>query len=199
MVVSFTETPTLSVLSDSCASSSAAACTSLASAGTSVATAGTMLETEPELQLNVREFIELTVERSQKAIQMTMIEGFEQLNSKVLHIQEEFSKVKKYLKGGSSGSMFQVSSSTKLPALPVKSLEELNNLEEVLEDEEEKQCLIIKLSMFGGSHMRSVINNTMNQVLTRELANQFSLHGKKNKRIFTKLKLFECIVGELFM
>ena len=107
-VVSFTETPTLSVLSDSCASSSAAACTSLASAGTSVATAGTMLETEPELQLNVREFIKLTVEHSQKAIQMTMIEGFEQLNSKVLHIQEEFSKVKKYLKGGSSGSMFQV-------------------------------------------------------------------------------------------
>ena len=107
-----------------------------------------MLETEPELQFNVREFIELTVERSQKAMQMTMIEGFEQLNSKVLHIQEEFSKVKKYLKGGSSGSMFQVSSSTKLPALPVKSLEELNNLEEVLEDEEEKHCLILKLSIY---------------------------------------------------
>ncbi|XP_018007749.1 uncharacterized protein LOC108665504 [Hyalella azteca] len=82
---------------------------------------------------------------------------------------------------------------SKLPKLPLKSIDDINALEETLSSAEERSRLIHHLSLVGGSKFTSVIHNAMKALLSKNLAMEFSLEGKK-KRAFKALKAHKCIV-----
>lgn len=84
-----------------------------------------------------------------------------------------------------------------LPMLPLKSIDEVNELELLLKDSDDnKQALIKKLSLIGGSRFTSVIHETMKGVFTKNAATQFSLLGKKHKKSFMELELYGCVISE---
>ena len=82
--------------------------------------------------------------------------------------------------------------------LPIMTVEELENVEKsVTEDDEILQSFIKRLSLFGGSSMRSVVHQTMNGLLNKELACQYSLCGRSGKKKkFSDLKIFHFVIGE---
>ena len=85
-----------------------------------------------------------------------------------------------------------------LPELPIKSMEELEYLEQLIAmNSEERRNLIARLLSYGGSHLRSVVHNMMNNLLDKNVAVQFTLHGRSHKkRKFIDLKIFTCLQGK---
>ena len=115
-----------------------------------------------------------------------------ELHKVIMELREEVQVMKKMIKKNNS---FTIDSSSKIPKLPVKSQHELELLEEILLDEHEVNNLKMKLTNFGGSQLRSTINNMVKNSISSEVAVQFSLQGKCDKLAFKDLKLCSCIQG----
>ena len=110
-----------------------------------------------------------------------------------VHCREEVKVIKKYLhKSGNHETL----TSSQLPPLPIQTLETLQTIEQILDIDDERKCLIRKLSIIGGNQPRAVVNNIMNALLSREVAIHFSLHGRTNKKAFKDLKIYLCVLGE---
>jgi len=62
-------------------------------------------------------------------------------------------------------------------------MEDVDNLECILEEEDGRIELLALLSTCGGRQLRSVVHSLMNTVMVKELAVQFTLHGKGGKKI----------------
>ncbi|KAL6434712.1 hypothetical protein ACFW04_006211 [Cataglyphis niger] len=58
--------------------------------------------------------------------------------------------------------------------LPLKSMEELHNLEIYLKHDEKKKEVVTKLSRFGGASPKIMIKRIMEKVFSNELAVQYS-------------------------
>ena len=83
----------------------------------------------------------------------------EHLNKNILNLKEEVKILKKR-----DVSCLQIDSEN-LPELPIKSIEELNDMERVLESDYEKVILIFKMmNLAAGSSLRSVIHNIHSQM-----------------------------------
>ena len=117
------------------------------------------------------------------------------LNTNICHFKEEL----KILKKRDINSL--LIDSENLPELPIKSIEELNEMEKVLESNDEKVILIHKMMNFAaGSSFRSVVHSIMNNTLTNEVSVLHSLHGKGKleKRKFLDLNTCYCVQGVIF-
>ena len=81
---------------------------------------------------------------------------------------------------------------------PIDSIEKFQDFEALLSSStDEKRHVVKKLKLVGGVQIRSVVNNLMRSVMTKEVGASFSLKGKsENKRSFENTKLFECIIGK---
>ena len=121
-----------------------------------------------------------------------------QLNS--LKLQEEMKEELSVLKKMIRKKNFPIGTDdyqSKLPDLPITSLEELALFEDTLEDPEEVKHLTANLAQIGGAKFNSVINNVMKILLSKDMAIRYSLHGKSNKEAFNKLKIYKCVIGKL--
>ena len=122
--------------------------------------------------------------------------GNEILQKELVTVKEELRLLKKYCKKNTEQTKTHDSRSA-LPNLPLKSVEELFAMEELLSSShEERNNLMAILKTSGGIHLRSVVHYMMRTCLTKEVSVQFSLKGKTTKKNFSELKLFECIKGE---
>lgn len=122
---------------------------------------------------------------------------FKSMNTEILNLREEVKVMKKILKGSYMSSDSSHIAESKLPTLPVKTVEELDKLEELLKNsEEERKNFVTKLSVIGGSSARSVVNAVMNAAIARNVAMQFSMHGKGEKKTFKELQIFSCMIGK---
>ena len=123
----------------------------------------------------------------------THIKSNRALFKEILEAKEEIKYLKKTIKKMGTTPIIEHSN---LPSLPVKTKEELDLLEEMLNDETELNNCIKKLSNFGGSNLRSTVNNVMKNAISNSIAIQYTLQGKSGKLSFMKLKLFTAIQGE---
>ena len=89
-----------------------------------------------------------------------------------------------------------VENEVSLPQLPIKSMEELDKFESLIKNEDARLALIRKLANVGGHDWGKVVYNTMNHLLSKEVASQFSRLGLKNKQSFKKLTLYKCVIGK---
>lgn len=118
--------------------------------------------------------------------------ALEEIHKEVINLREEV----KVLKGISKRTQpVSLIDETRLPPLPVKTPDQLDELETTLKDETEKNYLVNRLSVLGGRSSRSVVNNIMNYVIGREVAIFYSLHGRCSKKCFTELDVYSCIFG----
>ena len=109
-------------------------------------------------------------------------------------IKEEVRGVKKIVKTSQNfASTFEESC---LPSLPVRSTEQFNQLELVLADDNEKGHLIKKLQNYGGSNLRSTVNNMMKNLMKSEVSVKFSLQGRCEKISFLPTKTCICLQGK---
>ena len=116
------------------------------------------------------------------------------LHKEVSECKEEIRMLRRQIK--KSGNFDSFTESSNLPTLPVRTIEEMETLEKVLKIEDEKRNLVLKLSTYGGSHVRSIINTMMNNLMSRAVATLFSLQGKASKRSFQPTSSFTCVLGE---
>lgn len=110
-------------------------------------------------------------------------------------VKDDLKSIKRNLKKSQTEPLIKEPSN--LPELPIKNIEELEAMEKLLENFDMKNELANELSTIGGSKRSSVIYNIMNSLLSKEVANMFSLLGKKQKRPFKDLKLYDCVTSEL--
>lgn len=135
------------------------------------------------------------VESRLTQFQHSSLEAHESLHKEVVNSKEEMVVLKRMLK---KPSLPYISANFEnLPNLPVKSQENLNALEEVLRNELEQHNLVTKLQNFGGSTLRSTVNNVMRNTIASEVALLYSLQGKLYKQSFIELKTCKCIQGEI--
>lgn len=137
------------------------------------------------LEVKSYDFMVKSTEQKNKALK--------EMHKELVECREEIKLLKKCLRK-SEGQSFTDASN--LPPLPIKTMEDLEQMENVLCTEEEKRVLVNKLSVIGGSHTRSVVNNMMNHVFDRNVAVHFSLHGKTSKKAFKDLQIYPCILGK---
>ena len=123
---------------------------------------------------------------------MSLVDNLAGMHKEILDCTEEVKRLNKYAKDNECPSLTDSS----LPRLPVKSMEEMRILEHVLENEEQRKLLVLRLSTIGGSQMRSVVNNMMNNTIDRAVAMEFSMHGKTNKYTFKNTNVYLCILGK---
>lgn len=124
-----------------------------------------------------------------------VIESLKQVHSEVIENGEKISVVQKLLHKSKNPAVQQIESN--LPALPIKTEEELETLEKELMDAEQRELFMKRLSCFGGTTLRSVVHTMMNNTIHKTLAVKFSLQGRRGKKKFSDLKLYECIIGKL--
>lgn len=160
-----------------------------------------------QLQLaNCCLLIAIPVEESQSVQQMKcLIEANETLNNKldklytiVVHLSEDIKIVKKMLtkqnaeKTTNDDIMYDLSHIT----LPIKTMDEFNDVEKRVQEADFRKCLINKLSTYGGNTISNIVHFMMNGLLERNLAVKFSLQGKTKEK-FKDTHLFSCILGKL--
>ncbi len=122
------------------------------------------------------------------------------VEKEVIDTKEEVKLVKKLVKrnttaGNVSAWNANVVAPSKLPNLPVSSLEELENLETIIADDMEAKNLSQKLSNFGVDQLRSTVNNIMKKSISSNVAILYTFQGKTKKKSFINLKLCKCIQG----
>lgn len=87
---------------------------------------------------------------------------------------------------------------SKLPVLPVRNIDDLNELEKLISlDTEQNNILVSKLAHLGGAKCSTVIHTMMHWLITKEVAVQFSLRGKFAKRSFAALHIYACIMRKI--
>lgn len=118
------------------------------------------------------------------------LESFTKLHKEILDCKEEIKVMKQSFQTKKS-----VPSKNLFPLLPLCSLEDLSTFEEDLKDDTMAQNLIFYLSSFGSSQMRTSVHQIMKRVLQNEVAVQYSLHGKGDKKKFIDLQLCTCVRG----
>ncbi|XP_063234240.1 uncharacterized protein LOC134537581 isoform X4 [Bacillus rossius redtenbacheri] len=80
-----------------------------------------------------------------------------------------------------------------LSDFPLTNEEQLLVVEEKLNSEDYKRCLVIELSKIGGGDLKSVVKNLLEIIFTNTLAEKFSYVGGKKKRVFSALLLCKII------
>ena len=118
------------------------------------------------------------------------------MNSKNLHMAEEIKILKRLQRSQMVNEEFTAQSN--LPPLPLKTHEDIEATEKLLsEHEEEKKNLVMKLHSHGGSTARAVVNSMMNNLLTMQIAQHYSLVGRQGKKAFRALSgIYSCLLGE---
>ena len=114
------------------------------------------------------------------------------IHTEVVDTKEEVRVLKKFIKKNKNEPSAEPSN---LPSLPVRNTDEHKNLEEILQDENEMQNLVKKLSNYGGSQLRNTICNIMKNFLTSHVEVLYSMQGKNKKLPFLDLKLCKSIQG----
>ena len=120
------------------------------------------------------------------------LESFSKLHKEILDCKEEIKVLKQ-----SSQSKKMAPGKNLFPQLPLRTLEDLNNFEEDLKDGMMAQNLVNYLCMFGSYQMRTAVHHIMKRVLCSEIAVQFSLHGKGEKKNFIDLELCTCVRAKM--
>ncbi|XP_071574429.1 uncharacterized protein [Temnothorax nylanderi] len=79
-------------------------------------------------------------------------------------------------------------------ALPLKTNEEVQNMEKDLENQDFFEQMAISLNRIGGRDSRELIINILKRTITNEIAVQYSWAGKLKKMGFKDLLLAKCII-----
>ena len=119
--------------------------------------------------------------------------GLSNINKELLNTKEEIEVLKKMCKS-SSGSLITLTES-KLPSLPIKSNDQLIEMEQILVDDVEKSNLLKILQNYGGSNLRSTVNNIMKSLMKSEVSINYSLQGRSGKTAFLPMKTCACVQG----
>ncbi|XP_056124397.1 uncharacterized protein LOC130102397 isoform X1 [Rhinichthys klamathensis goyatoka] len=114
-------------------------------------------------------------------------------------VQENSAMLKKLLKDNTDSEV--PSSSTSVPNkevktnlnLPLKTFEDVNNIERELNTAASRKKMVKYLSMLGGFGPKDVIKNIMQRILTDDLAKEFNWQGRGDKKPFSKLILADVI------
>ncbi|KAK4877020.1 hypothetical protein RN001_009526 [Aquatica leii] len=77
--------------------------------------------------------------------------------------------------------------------LPLKTDDDVGEIEILLENEENMTLLVHMLSLVGGSSMESAILLMFRKLLVKELAVTYSGAGKRGKKSFKILRIYSCI------
>ncbi|XP_012215828.2 uncharacterized protein [Linepithema humile] len=84
-------------------------------------------------------------------------------------------------------------------SLPLKSNEELQNMEKDLEDKEFLEQMAISMNRIGGRNSHDLTINILKRVISNEVAPQYSWAGKLKKMGFKDLLLAKCIIRAVNM
>ena len=115
----------------------------------------------------------------------------EETFKEVVNTKEEVKSIKRSLAKSNTPIL-----NSNLPPLPVKTKEDLDNLEELIKEESEAANLVSRLSNYAGSALRSTINNIMKNTMTAQVGLLYSMQGKTNKLSFLETRVCRCIQGE---
>lgn len=109
-------------------------------------------------------------------------------------MKEEISVLKKMIRRRDNKP--EPGEKSRIPNLPIQSIEALEAFELELADEGIQTQLISHLAEIGGSKFTAVCHNIMKSLMTKEVAMLFSLQGKgsQGKRPFNKLKIYKCVL-----
>ena len=132
-------------------------------------------------------------------VKATMCKEFSEIRQEINYCKNEIEMLKQSCNANNVANWqsFADINDTSFPPLPIQSLEDLGQLENAIQNNKEMETFLLKLSTIGGTTLRSVVNNIMNKTISREVATQFSLLGKKGKKCFKDLKLFTCVLGKI--
>ena len=100
-----------------------------------------------------------------------------------------------------SGSQSVNEVQSKLPQLPVKTEEELDELCTILTEASQHKILSSRLAGISGGKNTTTINNIVKAVLDKEMQVKYTVHGKVNpkkninKKALMKLNIYECMIA----
>ena len=113
------------------------------------------------------------------------------MHNEVVQIREEFKVISKR---SNLNSVSMTIPSTKLPTLPINTLDQLKIVERLLQDDTERANLISMLSNYAtGSNLRGIVHKVMNNLLAPDLAQKYSLKGQGEKCRFINLNVCACV------
>jgi hypothetical protein len=113
------------------------------------------------------------------------------------HSREEIKALKRVIKSSSLLPDYVDENLSKIPPLPLATENDLQGLEAILEDPQQEEILVNRLSRLGGLKSSSCIYNIMNYLLRKSVALNYSLKGKFTKAPFIKLKIYRIIMSKL--
>ncbi|XP_077065757.1 uncharacterized protein LOC143718621 [Siphateles boraxobius] len=76
-------------------------------------------------------------------------------------------------------------------------IEELNNLEEKLQNNEERDVLITQLSKVGGKNIRDCTTKILDRLMTNNLMSQLNMKGHGSKTAFQSTSLFTTVIDAI--
>ncbi|XP_076664744.1 uncharacterized protein LOC143367026 [Andrena cerasifolii] len=118
------------------------------------------------------------------------------IRSLVVDTLQEIKNLRKELQTGRNGRENNSSFFSKYPKLqfPLNSLEDLEELEDILKNEEDFADGVNELANFGGSDNYNFVKRTLSSLITDDVALLFSWLGRKGKKDFHNLTLARLII-----
>ena len=118
------------------------------------------------------------------------------IRSLVADTLQEIKNLRKELQTTRNGRENNSSFFSKYPKLqfPLNSLEDLEEMEDILKNEEDFEDGVNELANFGGSDNYNFVKRTLSSLITNDVALLFSWLGRKGKRDFHNLTLARLII-----
>lgn len=137
------------------------------------------------------------VENKMENIETKMVISQKEIFSNIENLKEEMRVLKKIFKKSDNKLLCEIPKESALPPLPINSVDDLIKLDGLIKNSKSESTLLTTtLADVGGPKFSSVCHNIMKTLISKEVAQQYSLKGKGLKLAFIDTAVYKCVIGK---